>query len=65
MIALLPLRITEESALRAARLAIVEALVVFPPVAALTRLVLTELTTEDAALLTACCATFFFFSAAF
>ena len=54
MMALLPLRITEERAFLAARLAIVVALVVFPPVAALTMFVLTELTTEEAALVTAC-----------
>ena len=65
MMALVPLRMTEDRALRAARLAIVVALEVFPPVAALTMLVLTELTTEEAALLIACCATFFFFSASF
>ena len=65
MMALLPLRITDDSALRAARLAMVVALVVLPPVAALTMLVLTELTTEEAALLIACWATFFFLSASF
>ena len=56
MMAVEPLRITEERAVVAARLAMVPALTVFPPVTALTRLVLTERATEDAALVAAFCA---------
>ena len=57
------LRIAELRALRAARLAMVEALVVLPPVAALTMLVDSAPITEDAAVVTACWAIFFFLAA--
>ena len=65
MMALVPERITELSAFLAARLAMVCALVVLPPVAALTRFVDSELATEDAALVAACCTSFFFLAASF
>ena len=57
------LRMAELRALRAARLAMVEALVVLPPVAALTMLVDSAPITEDAAVVTACWAIFFFLAA--
>ncbi len=49
MMALVPERMAELRALRAARLAMVWALVVLPPVAALMMLWLTAVTTDEAA----------------
>ena len=62
---LLPERITELRALRAACWAMVLVLLVFPPVTELMRFVLIEPAIEDAALVTARWAIFFFSSASF
>ena len=63
MMELLPLRMTELRALVAARLAMVLALVVFPPRTELTILVLTERITEEVAAAAAFSTAFLFFSA--
>ena len=63
--ALEPERMTELSALFAARLAMVLPLVCLPPRTELTRFVLTERATEDAAFVTARCTVLRRFSASF
>ena len=65
MMVLLPERITELRALRAACWAMVLVLLVLPPVRELMMLVLMEPATEEAALVTARWAIFFFSSASF
>ena len=65
MMVLLPERITELRALRAACWAMVLVLLVLPPVIELMRLVLMDPATEEAALVTARWAIFFFSSASF
>ena len=65
MMELDPERITEVSAFVAARLAMVAALVVLPPVTALMTLRPTAVAIEDAATVAAFFAVAFFFSASF
>ena len=65
MMELAPERMTELRALVAARLAMVPALVVLPPVTELTMLWLTAVITEEVALVTAFWATFFLAAASF